>query len=153
MTVLYSRFQEQLLLEQGHLVASNTHDLAETVKEKERIAERIQSAEDERLALMAAIALQMNANVRALKVDEIAARLDKPISDALLTAKTALKAKLAQVKALNDINNQLLTDSMAYVKNALEVVTGKQNVRQGYSKGGQIRTTVNFKRNLVNTRA
>jgi len=153
MAVLYGRFHELLAQEQVYLVNNNTRELAEVVKEKERIAEKVQSAEDERLALLDSIAVTMKADRRRIKVDDIASLLEKKDAADLLDARNALRTALAQVKALNEINNQLLNDSMQYVRSAFEIVAGKKDQRQGYGNNGMVRTTVKVERNLVNTRA
>jgi flagellar biosynthesis/type III secretory pathway chaperone len=149
----YGQFHELLTLEQRCLVANDTRELGEVVKEKERIAEQIQASEEERIALVDRIAAALKANPRTIKLSDIAGCLEPQAAKELLQAKEALRAVLAQVKALNQINNELLGDSMGYVRSALEIVTGKRDLRQGYGMGGRIKTSVNVKRNLVNTRA
>jgi flagellar biosynthesis/type III secretory pathway chaperone len=153
MAVLYGRFHELLAQEQVYLVNSNTLELAEVVKEKERVAEKVQSAEEERLALLDRIAEMMKTDRRSIKVDDVAALLEKKDAVELLDARNALRTALAQVKALNEINNQLLQHSMQYVRSAFEIVAGKKDQRQGYGNNGMVRMTVKVERNLVNTRA
>ncbi len=149
----YNHYREILMLEQGCLASGNVVELSEMVREKDRIAEKIQTLEEERIALHDSIADKMKKERRVLKVEDIAAQIETVLSKKLINAKATLKDVLIRVKVLNDINNQLLNDSIKYIKGAMELVTGKQDSRQGYGKGGEIRTSVNIKRNLVNTRA
>jgi hypothetical protein len=71
----------------------------------------------------------------------------------LMSARTILLEVVGKVKALNAVNEQLLRDSMSYIKTAFEFVTGKQNKPCGYAMNGMSKNTVAVKRNLVNMQA
>jgi len=78
--------------------------------------------------------------------------MDKSRSDELIRAKDELQTVVAKVKALNEVNTQLLNDSVEYIKKAFEFVTGKNKVNKGYGRTGSMESSVNVARNLVNTR-
>jgi flagellar biosynthesis/type III secretory pathway chaperone len=150
---LYREFHRLLSLEQGLIVANNARELHELVISKDSVAQKIQEAEETRLQVMDRIARVLGLPRQGLRVYEIAQKLAMGPAETLLQARNALTAMVGRVKALNEINNQLLNDSLAFVHRAFELVAGQKTTRQGYGQSGTARTAVSVARNLVNTRA
>jgi len=150
---LYREFYRVLVLEQGLIIANNSRDLHEIVVVKENIAQEIQESEEQRLGIMDRLADAMKRPRRELRVHDIALALPKAGAAPLLEARNELQAMVSRVKALNEINNQLLNDYLDFVHHAFDSVAGRKITRQGYGQSGTIKTAVSVSRNLVNTRA
>ncbi|MFH0919272.1 MAG: flagellar protein FlgN [Fibrobacterota bacterium] len=153
LTVLYSEFHRLLSVEQGLVVASASQELREVVAAKDTVAQNIQEAEEARLQVMDRIARVLRRPRQGLRVHEIAEALPRAEAEALCNARNGLQAMVGRVKALNEINNQLLNDSLEFVHRAFDLVAGRKTTRQGYGQTGTVRTAVSVARNLVNTRA
>ncbi|MBL8027687.1 MAG: flagellar protein FlgN [Fibrobacteres bacterium] len=152
MTALYDSFRITLIQEQELLVANKTTELKECVDNKNRLAESIASAEEQRLAAVIEASNSMGVKGRMAKFEEIAL-LAGTSGKELMTARGVLLDVVGKVKALNAVNEQLLNDSMNYIKTAFELVTGKQNRNCGYAMNGMTKSSVAVKRNLVNMQA
>ena len=108
--------------------------------------------EDERISLTIDLAAQVGETVNTLKMEDVIRKLDKEEAKAFSEVKKRLEAILGKVKALNEINNQLLNNSLNYIKSAFELVSGKSKVNRGYARSGNHDQSVKVSRNFLNTR-
>jgi flagellar biosynthesis/type III secretory pathway chaperone len=148
---LYHSFQALLVTEQELIAVSKLDEMGPLVKEKEEMVQRIQAAEERRLAIVREIAAEAGLNPAGLGMERIMELASAEERAALREAKHSLQAMVARVKALNEINTRLLSDAVAYIHTAFELVTGKRQVDRGYQRSGQAAKSVQVARNLVNT--
>lgn len=148
---LYVSFQALLVSEQELIAVSKLDEMGPLVKEKEAMVQRIQAAEELRLAVVLEIAAEAGLNPAGLGMERILELAAPEERTALRQAKIALQSVVARVKALNEINTHLLSDAVAYIHTAFELVTGKRQVDRGYRRSGQAAKAVQVTRNLVNT--
>jgi flagellar biosynthesis/type III secretory pathway chaperone len=152
MAGLYEAFRKILIEEQELLVSGKTESLKGCVDRKDKLAEVIACAEEERLAVVMEASSAIGARTKIAKLEEIAAASGEA-GKKLMAARAELLEIVGKVKALNTVNEQLLKDSMSYIRTAFDLVTGKENRRNGYSMNGTSQSTIAVKRNLVNMQA
>jgi flagellar biosynthesis/type III secretory pathway chaperone len=152
MTEMYESFRLILIQEQELLSTNKTAELKLCVEQKDKLAEEIASVEEKRLAAVIAASQEMGFSGKIAKLEEISA-LSGSSGQELMSARNLLLEVVSKVKALNSVNEQLLIDSMSYIKTAFDFVTGKQNKSCGYAMNGMTKNRVAVKRNLVNMQA
>jgi len=153
MTELYGEFLALLTVEQEQISRNQTEALRNTVIQKEELTEKIQMAEDKRLTLSAEVFQEAQLPAKGARIADLVARVSASEGRLLIEARDGLTTVVSRVKVLNEINHQLLQDSMDYVRHAVELVAGRQESRNGYGAKGAVSKSVNVQRNFVNTKA
>ena len=153
LTVKYKEYQIILSDEQELLVNSKSEELKVLVEKKSELAIALQKIEEKRVMFTVELSEKMGSKNSKLTIDDISKLLDKNEAEILIKTKQNLQEVLGRVKALNDINNELLKDSVSYVNRAFDVVMGKKKIENGYGNTGSIKTSVSVSRNFINTKA
>ncbi|OGJ88557.1 MAG: hypothetical protein A2268_15835 [Candidatus Raymondbacteria bacterium RifOxyA12_full_50_37] len=152
LTGLYKEYMNALIIEQQFIVNARAEELNTHLIKKQALVEKIQSVEEERLEIISRIAEKTGKSIAELKLDVLAAMLEPAERDQLLAVKKGLQLVIGSVRAINNVNNQLLQDSVAYVRSTFELVTGKKEVKKGYGRNGCVASSVQVSRNLLNTK-
>lgn len=122
------REHEQLLAlakrKKDVLIKGDMQALNDMVKDETAFVHRIERLEAERLGAGRLIAIRLGIPVEQLTAEKVSALAETPEeSDRMLQLTDGLRDVIAQLKQVNDLNKQLIEQSLQFVQNSIEVLT------------------------------
>ncbi len=152
-SALYKKYLDVLTQEQKLLVKKDMQQFENVLALKEKLSDDLVTKDEERIEILDKVAFIFGlAEGRDVKIKHLVQIAEKRESDILIETKSELDQILTEVKVVNKINEELLQNSMKFVKTVFETVAGKQEKRNTYGNSGAINKYVDTKRNLINTR-
>lgn len=111
------------------LIKNNMGLLSEIVKEETAVAHRLERLESERLGASRLLALRLQTSPESLtasKLLTLAANEDEAVRMRAVTGR--LKHLYDEVKGLNELNRQLIQQSLQFVTNSIEILSESPQV-------------------------
>ena len=102
-----------------------------------QLAQVIAKAERERLQVTDNLADRTGNQLAVLSLVEIAETVGAPYDQLLLERRQVISQLLAELKAVNALNKQLLEQELGYIDFSIQLITGNDESKQGYSELGQ----------------
>ncbi len=102
-----------------------------------QLAQAIAQAERERLQVTDTLTDKTGSQLAVLSLVEIAETVGAPYDQPLLERRQLISQLLADLKAVNALNQQLLEQELSYINLSLQLITGNDESKQGYSELGR----------------
>ncbi|MBO8126915.1 MAG: flagellar protein FlgN [Firmicutes bacterium] len=116
-----------------------------------QLAQSVAAAERKRIQITDDLASQVGSHLAATLL-ELAEAIGPPENEGLLERRHTLGQLLSELKAVNALNRKLLDRELAYVNFCLNLLTGTDDSKQGYSDVGSKQKTA-CRRNILDWKA
>jgi len=118
------------------IVAGNIDAFSKALEQEQDILKKGQELGRRRLKLLEACAKGMNCPVSNLRMAQILERAPEPLRSELGGLSHDLRELLQRLRDLNERNLVLIRQSLGFVREVMNIITGEEQQRQDYSRSG-----------------
>jgi flagellar biosynthesis/type III secretory pathway chaperone len=120
---------------QEALLKGAISDLEKVVQAEQMVISRTGKLEENRWKLQQEVAMAVSKPVSEVKLSDIVGMADSEYRESLLASKRSIEKSIKQICKLNEINSQLINQSLAYVNFMVSALASRMKV--GYDREGE----------------
>lgn len=121
--VAVESLREVILLKQRAIITHDYDALKKAIGVEETAIKNVRHFEQQRLAFIAHCIDDLDSKMQMLTLNDVIRQLDGDLTNVLTQQEQRLKTALQQVTYINDQNKLLVNNSMAFIKETINIVT------------------------------